>query len=143
MIVIWPASWYLSAALAPPAAFFMPPPCSRHAELPATSRQPPFFCSMNFRVAFRAVGGFTAVAAHVRLASMAVVTPMMRQYQEAKRACPDALLLFRMGDFYEMFHDDAKVAAHAQPGADQPRKGARRPHGRLPPTINWKATWPS
>ncbi len=38
-------------------------------------------------------------------------TPMMRQYQEAKRACPDALLLFRMGDFYEMFHDDAKVAA--------------------------------
>src|SRR3990172_11991536 len=38
-------------------------------------------------------------------------TPMMKQYQEAKRACPDALLLFRMGDFYEMFHEDAKVAA--------------------------------
>ncbi len=38
-------------------------------------------------------------------------TPMMRQYQEAKRACPDALLLFRMGDFYEMFFDDAKTAA--------------------------------
>ena len=36
---------------------------------------------------------------------------MMRQYQEAKRACPDALLLFRMGDFYEMFHEDAKTAA--------------------------------
>ena len=36
---------------------------------------------------------------------------MMRQYQEAKRACGDALLLFRMGDFYEMFFDDAKVAA--------------------------------
>ena len=36
---------------------------------------------------------------------------MMKQYQEAKRACPDALLLFRMGDFYEMFFDDAKVAA--------------------------------
>lgn len=36
---------------------------------------------------------------------------MMRQYQEAKRACPDALLLFRMGDFYEMFYDDAKTAA--------------------------------
>jgi DNA mismatch repair protein MutS len=36
---------------------------------------------------------------------------MMRQYQEAKRACPDALLLFRMGDFYEMFFDDAKTAA--------------------------------
>src|SRR5512136_3220534 len=39
------------------------------------------------------------------------VTPMMKQYEEAKRACPDALLLFRMGDFYELFHDDAKTAA--------------------------------
>ncbi|MBN2474445.1 MAG: DNA mismatch repair protein MutS [Pirellulales bacterium] len=38
-------------------------------------------------------------------------TPMMKQYQEAKQACPDALLLFRMGDFYELFHDDAKTAA--------------------------------
>jgi DNA mismatch repair protein MutS len=36
---------------------------------------------------------------------------MMRQYQDAKTACPDALLLFRMGDFYELFHDDAKQAA--------------------------------
>lgn len=36
---------------------------------------------------------------------------MMRQYQEAKRACPEALLLFRMGDFYELFYEDAKVAA--------------------------------
>jgi len=39
------------------------------------------------------------------------VTPMMKQYQEAKRACPDALLLFRMGDFYELFYEDAKTAA--------------------------------
>ncbi|MGA2255660.1 MAG: DNA mismatch repair protein MutS [Thermoguttaceae bacterium] len=39
------------------------------------------------------------------------MTPMMKQYEEAKRACPDALLLFRMGDFYEMFQDDAKTAA--------------------------------
>ncbi len=38
-------------------------------------------------------------------------TPMMQQYEAAKRACPDALLLFRMGDFYELFHDDAKTAA--------------------------------
>ncbi len=36
---------------------------------------------------------------------------MRKQYEEAKRACPDALLLFRMGDFYEMFDDDAKTAA--------------------------------
>jgi len=36
---------------------------------------------------------------------------MMKQYEEAKRACPEALLLFRMGDFYELFHEDAKTAA--------------------------------
>lgn len=36
---------------------------------------------------------------------------MMRQYHEAKQACGDALLLFRMGDFYELFFDDAKNAA--------------------------------
>ncbi len=36
---------------------------------------------------------------------------MMKQYREAKRACPDAILLFRMGDFYELFFDDAKTAA--------------------------------
>ena len=39
------------------------------------------------------------------------MTPMMRQYFDAKKVYPDALLLFRMGDFYEMFHDDAKTAA--------------------------------
>ena len=37
----------------------------------------------------------------------------MRQYHDAKRQHPDALLFFRMGDFYEMFHDDAVVAARA------------------------------
>lgn len=36
---------------------------------------------------------------------------MMRQYDEAKQACGDALLLFRMGDFYELFHEDAKIGA--------------------------------
>jgi DNA mismatch repair protein MutS len=39
------------------------------------------------------------------------VTPMMQQYLDAKAACPDCILLFRMGDFYELFHDDAKLAA--------------------------------
>jgi DNA mismatch repair protein MutS len=39
------------------------------------------------------------------------VTPMMRQYLDAKAACPECVLLFRMGDFYELFHDDAKLAA--------------------------------
>lgn len=35
------------------------------------------------------------------------VSPMQRQYDEAKAACGDALLLFRVGDFYELFHEDA------------------------------------
>ncbi len=39
-------------------------------------------------------------------------TPMMRQYREAKRAAGDAILLFRMGDFYELFYDDAYKAAN-------------------------------
>ncbi len=38
-------------------------------------------------------------------------TPMMQQYLDAKEACGDALLLFRMGDFYELFNEDAKDAA--------------------------------
>src|SRR5215472_4814642 len=40
-------------------------------------------------------------------------TPVMRQYLAAKAAHPDALLLFRMGDFYELFYEDALVAARA------------------------------
>jgi DNA mismatch repair protein MutS len=38
-------------------------------------------------------------------------TPMMEQFWRAKKEQPDALLFFRMGDFYELFHDDAKVAS--------------------------------
>ncbi len=36
---------------------------------------------------------------------------MMQQYDDAKEACGDALLLFRMGDFYELFFEDAKTAS--------------------------------
>ena len=39
------------------------------------------------------------------------LTPMMRQYHEAKERHPDCILLFRMGDFYEMFFDDAERAS--------------------------------
>lgn len=39
------------------------------------------------------------------------LTPMMQQYYDAKQTAGDALLLFRMGDFYELFHEDAKQAA--------------------------------
>ncbi|HXN33565.1 MAG TPA: DNA mismatch repair protein MutS, partial [Polyangiaceae bacterium] len=40
-------------------------------------------------------------------------TPVMRQYLAAKAAHPDALLFFRLGDFYELFFDDAVVASRA------------------------------
>ncbi|TCK70168.1 DNA mismatch repair protein MutS [Acidipila rosea] len=39
------------------------------------------------------------------------MTPLMRQYTAAKSQNPDALLFFRLGDFYELFFDDAKTAA--------------------------------
>ena len=39
------------------------------------------------------------------------LTPMYRQWAQAKRDFPDVLLLFRMGDFYEMFGEDAEVGA--------------------------------
>jgi len=42
---------------------------------------------------------------------MAIVTPMLRQYQELKEQYKDCLLFFRLGDFYEMFYDDAVTAA--------------------------------
>ncbi|HEY8551389.1 MAG TPA: hypothetical protein VIL35_15640, partial [Vicinamibacterales bacterium] len=43
----------------------------------------------------------------------ASVTPAMRQYLDAKRQYRDAILFFRMGDFYEMFYEDALTAARA------------------------------
>src|SRR5256885_7459785 len=41
------------------------------------------------------------------------VTPAMRQYLDAKQQHRDAILFFRMGDFYEMFYEDALVASRA------------------------------
>ena len=39
------------------------------------------------------------------------LTPMMQQYREAKERHPGMLLLFRMGDFYELFESDAETAS--------------------------------
>jgi DNA mismatch repair protein MutS len=39
------------------------------------------------------------------------VTPAMRQFLNIKEAHPDEILFFRMGDFYEMFFEDAKLAS--------------------------------
>src|SRR5215210_3024903 len=41
------------------------------------------------------------------------ITPMMAQYVEIKAANPDCLLFYRMGDFYELFFEDAEVASRA------------------------------
>ena len=42
---------------------------------------------------------------------MSATTPLLAQYRDIKSQHPDAILFFRMGDFYEMFYDDAQIAA--------------------------------
>ena len=42
---------------------------------------------------------------------MAEITPMMQQYLDMKAKNPDTILFFRLGDFYEMFNEDAKLAS--------------------------------
>ena len=67
-----------------------------------------------------------------------VLSPMMQQYRDAKDACGDALLLFRMGDFYELFHEDAETAARvlgltltSRDKGDNPIPMAGFPHHQL------------
>ena len=50
-------------------------------------------------------------AANLQMVDKASVTPAMQQYLEQKAAHPDCLLFYRMGDFYELFFDDAKQAS--------------------------------
>jgi hypothetical protein len=45
--------------------------------------------------------------------SRAQSTPMMAQFIEIKAANPDSLLFYRMGDFYELFFEDAEIASRA------------------------------
>ena len=44
---------------------------------------------------------------------MAALTPMMEQYLEIKKEYSDCILFYRLGDFYEMFFDDALKASKA------------------------------
>jgi len=53
----------------------------------------------------------TSVLANVKAEKAHELTPFMRQWTTAKRENPDALLFFRMGDFYELFYDDAVTAS--------------------------------
>ena len=69
---------------------------------------------------------------------MTKLTPMMEQYQRIKSEHEDAILLFRMGDFYETFFDDAKDGLarprsrtdHARQGQREPRPAGGRPAPR-------------
>lgn len=59
----------------------------------------------------------------------AKISPMMDQYFQIKKDYADVILFFRLGDFYEMFFDDAKIAQQgagsgAHPGRDCGQGGA-------------------
>ncbi|MGZ8381587.1 MAG: MutS N-terminal domain-containing protein, partial [Nitrospira sp.] len=43
--------------------------------------------------------------------SEATLSPLMRQYRDMKQGYPEAILFFRVGDFYEMFYEDAREAS--------------------------------
>src|SRR5687767_9441960 len=60
-----------------------------------------------------APNGADAVATSIAYGEAGSVTPMMRQYQEIKAANRDSLLFYRMGDFYELFFQDAEIASRA------------------------------
>ncbi|MBC7386095.1 MAG: DNA mismatch repair protein MutS [Cryobacterium sp.] len=71
------------------------------------------------------------------------LTPLMQQYWDLKSQAPDALLLFRMGDFYELFADDAVAAAKIleitltsrDKGKENPMPMAGFPHHAVEPYI--------
>ena len=65
-------------------------------------------------------------------------TPLMRQYRSLKQKNPDAFLLFRLGDFYELFHEDARRAAPIMELALTQRQGVPMcglPHHQLSPYV--------
>ena len=62
------------------------------------------------------------------------LTPMFRQYQDLKRQYPDVILLFRCGDFYELYGEDAVIGAQAMDIALTSRemRGQRMPMAGVP-----------
>ena len=63
-------------------------------------------------------------------------TPMMKQYFQTKRLYPDCILMYRLGDFYEMFFEDAKIASRvleiALTGRDCGKNNDRAPMCGVP-----------
>lgn len=69
---------------------------------------------VKLRNQFDNVAAMTSAKAETKPASpRPQATPMMEQYIEIKTANPDSLLFYRMGDFYELFFEDAEVASRA------------------------------
>ena len=62
---------------------------------------------------FRGQDAYDAEGAASPASAASRVTPMMEQYIEIKASNPDSLLFYRMGDFYELFFDDAVEASRA------------------------------
>jgi DNA mismatch repair protein MutS len=60
------------------------------------------------------------------------LTPAMEQYLQQKKEVGDALLLFRMGDFYELFYDDAHIAARVLGITLTSRDGGKTPLAGIP-----------
>ena len=75
---------------------------------------------------------------------MAALSPMMQQYFDIKKQHPDKILFFRLGDFYEMFYDDAILASKeleltlTGPGL---RPGGARAHVRCAVPFRMKTMW--
>ena len=85
------------------------------------------------RLTHPARGRYRSGPAPARPVEAGRITPMMEQYIEIKAANPDCLLFYRMGDFYELFFDDAEIASpRARHRADQARQasGPRHPDVR-------------
>ncbi len=95
------------------------PPPSDAAPLPAAGGLHPALAGENATTtivddaAAQEEFALTSLAAEKRQAesNSTELTPFMRQWTAAKKQNPDALLFFRMGDFYELFYDDAATAS--------------------------------
>ena len=72
-----------------------------------------------------------------------LASPVRKQYLEVKRRYPDAVLLFRMGDFYETFDEDARILARDVEIVLTQRdmgEGEVVPLAGIP-YMRWRATW--
>ena len=72
-----------------------------------------------------------------------MTTPMRRQYLRIKKRFPDTVVLFRLGDFYETFDDDAKLVASVCDIVLTSRPVGKGERLLACPTMLLRATWPS